>query len=131
MASRQNPASRKFARYVRDEANKANYAVDSSIGDGKTRLSKESGMSEADIDKILKGEYEIPAGPLKPLAAALDVDLKELLRAAGVLEDKGARPARRSLSVQLAAQRLGIKSPKNVEFFQILVTALLDAEKRR
>lgn len=88
-------------------------------------------MSEADIDKILKGEYEIPAGPLKPLAAALDVDLKELLRAAGVLEDKGARPARRSLSVQLAAQRLGIKSPKNVEFFQILVTALLDAEKRR
>lgn len=87
-------------------------------------------MSEADIAKILKGEYEIPADPLKPLADALDVPQKDLLRAAGVLEGR-TLPQDRPLTVQLAAQRLGIKSPKNVAAFETLVTALLDAEKRR
>lgn len=130
MASRQNPAAKKFARYVRDAAIKANYAVDSSTGDGKARLAKESGMPEADIAKILNGEYEIQPDTLKPLAAALDVPQKELLRAAGVLEGR-TLPQDRPLTVQLAAQRLGIKSPKNVEAFETIVAALLQAEKRR
>lgn len=88
-------------------------------------------MPEADIAKILKGEFEIPADPLKPLAKALDVPQKDLLRAAGVLEEGSTPPQNRPLTVQLAAQRLGIKSQKNVAAFEALVSVLLDAEKRR
>lgn len=130
MATRPDPAAKKFARYVKDAATRAGYAVNSSSGDGVARIAEKTGMSEADIAKILKGEYEIPADPLKPLADALDVPQKDLLRAAGVLEGR-TLPQDRPLTVQLAAQRLGIKSPKNVAAFETLVTALLDAEKRR
>ncbi|WP_158719360.1 helix-turn-helix domain-containing protein [Streptomyces sp. NBRC 110035] len=127
MASRQNPKSKAFGRYVASKAGARGYVLS---GDGKAKLAEAAGMSEADITKILNGEYEIQPDPLKPLATALDVPQKELLRMAGVLEGRATLPQDRPLTVQLAAQRLGIKSPKNVEFFQILVTALLDAEKR-
>ncbi|MEU6230499.1 helix-turn-helix transcriptional regulator [Streptomyces sp. NPDC047042] len=131
MATRPDPTAKKFARFVKDAAAKAGYAVNSSSGDGKAKLAERTGMSEADIAKILNGEFDIPSDPLKPLADALDVEQKELLRAAGVLDDKPARAGSRPLTVQLAAQRLGIKSQKNVAAFETLVTALLDAEKRR
>jgi transcriptional regulator with XRE-family HTH domain len=130
VATRPNPAAKNFARFVKDAATRAGYAVNSSSGDGVARIAEKTGMSEADIAKILKGEYGIPADPLKPLADALDVPQKDLLRAAGVLEGR-TLPQDRPLTVQLAAQRLGIKSPKNVAAFETLVTALLDAEKRR
>ncbi|MDL2082130.1 hypothetical protein QNN03_37495 [Streptomyces sp. GXMU-J15] len=131
MATRPDPAAKKFARFVKDAAIRAGYAVNSSSGDGKARLAKEADMSEADISKILKGEFEIPADPLKSLATALDVPQKDLLRAAGVLEEGSTPPQNRPLTVQLAAQRLGIKSQKNVAAFEALVSVLLDAEKRR
>lgn len=128
MASRQNPKSKAFGRYVANKAGIRGYAMN---GDGKAKLAEAAGMSEADITKILNGEYEIQPDPLKPLATALDVPQKELLRMAGVLEGKGTLPQDRPLTVQLAAQRLGIKSPKNVEAFETIVAALLQAEKRR
>ncbi|MET9159098.1 hypothetical protein ABZX56_15330 [Streptomyces parvulus] len=128
MTTRPNPQSKAFARYVIISATKAGFNMS---GDGKAKLAEAAGMSEADIAKILNGLFDIPSDPLKPLADALDVGQKELLRAAGVIDDKPARAGTRPISVQLAAQRLGIKSPKNVELFQILVTALVDAEKRR
>lgn len=86
MATRADPVAKKFARFVRDAAVRAGYAVNSTSRDGAARLAEKTGMSEADIAKILRGEYEIPADPLKPLADALEVPQKELLRAAGVLE---------------------------------------------
>ncbi|MGI5372861.1 hypothetical protein ACQEV2_01065 [Streptomyces sp. CA-251387] len=132
MAKRQDPKAkaRALARYVSDNATRAGYAISSPSGDGKAKLAEAADMSEADISKILAGEYELPTDLLKPLAAALDVPHKDLLRAAGVLQDKAAQQ-NRPLTVQLAAQRLGITSPKNVAAFETLVAALLDAEKRR
>ncbi|MGA5342477.1 hypothetical protein ACPCK3_25940 [Streptomyces griseoincarnatus] len=128
MAKRPDATSRKFARFVRDAATRKGFAVDS--GDGKAKLAAASGMSEADIAKILAGEYEVPTDLLKPLATALGARQKDLFRAAGILDDK---PAQHSppLTPQLAAQHLGIKSPKNVEAFQTIVAALLQAEKHR
>ncbi|MFI1420636.1 hypothetical protein ACH4VX_22160 [Streptomyces sp. NPDC020731] len=120
--------AKKFADYVRDAAEKAGYAVRSSSGDGKAGLAESAGMPEADITKILAGKYEVPTDLLQPLATALDVPQKELLRAAGVLEGR-ADQQNRPLTVQLAAQRLGIKSPQNVAAFKTLVAALLAAEK--
>jgi hypothetical protein len=130
VATRPDPAAKKFARFVKDAAIRAGYAVNSSSGDGKAKLAAAADMPEADISKILAGDYAVPTSLLKPLATALDVRQKDLLRAAGVLEDKAAQQ-NRPLTVQLAAQRLGIKSPKNVAALQTLVTALLEAEKRR
>jgi transcriptional regulator with XRE-family HTH domain len=130
MAKRQDATARKFARFVKDAATRAGYTVGSSSGDGKTKLAEASGMPEADIAKILAGEYEVPTDLLKPLATALHVRQKDLLRAAGVLEDRAAQQSP-PLTAQLAAQHLGIKLPKNVEAFETIVTALLEAEKRR
>ncbi|MBK6017956.1 hypothetical protein [Streptomyces sp. MBT53] len=87
-------------------------------------------MPESDISKILTRRFEVPTDLLKPLAAALDVPQQDLLKAAGVLEGK-APPPKSDLTVQLAAQRLGIRSPKNVAAFETLVAVLRDAEKRR
>ncbi|WP_262061433.1 hypothetical protein [Streptomyces sp. STR69] len=87
-------------------------------------------MSVVDISKILAGRFQALTDLLKPLAAVLDVPQMDLLRAAGVLEAGTAQP-NRPLTVQVAAQRLGIKSPKNVAAFEALVAALRDAEKRR
>ncbi len=89
-----------------------------------------AGMSVVDISKILAGRFQALTDLLKPLAAVLDVPQMDLLRAAGVLEAGTAQP-NRPLTVQVAAQRLGIKSPKNVAAFEALVAALRDAEKRR
>jgi hypothetical protein len=130
MAKRQDATARKFARFVKEAATRKGFAVDSRTGDGKARLAKESGMSEADITKILDGEYEVPTDLLKPVATAIGVKQKDLLRAAGILEDKLAQQSP-PLTAQLAAQHLGIKSPKNVEAFETIVAALLQAEKRR
>lgn len=115
---------------MKDAATRAGYAVNSSSGDGKAKLAKEADMPEADISKILAGDYEVPTDLLKSLATALDVPQKDLLRAAGILEDRAAQQ-NRPLTVQLAAQRLGIRSQKNVAAFEALVSVLLDAEKRR
>ncbi|MYS22836.1 hypothetical protein GA0115240_144895 [Streptomyces sp. DvalAA-14] len=51
------------------------------------------------------------------------------ITAAGILENKVAQ-LNCPLTVQLTAQRFGIKSPKNVAAFETLVTALVEAEKR-
>ncbi|WP_237309671.1 hypothetical protein [Streptomyces sp. AMCC400023] len=130
MAQRPDATARKFARFVKEAAIRKGFAVGSSSGDGKAKLAAASGMSETDISKILVGEYEVPTDLLKPLATAIGEKQKDLLRAAGILEDK---PAQQSppLTAQLAAQHLGIKSPKNVEAFETIVAALLQAEKRR
>lgn len=129
MAKQPDATARKFARFVKDAATRKGFAVGSS-GDGKAKLAAASGMPEADIAKILDGKYEVPTDLLKPLATAIGVKQKDLLRAAGILED---RPAQQSppLTAQLAAQHLGIKLQKNVEAFETIVAALLQAEKRR
>ncbi|MGX9890323.1 hypothetical protein [Streptomyces sp. NPDC002276] len=93
-------------------------------------LAKAADMPESDISKILARGFVVPLDLLKPLATALDVPQQDLLKAAGVLEGKAPRP-NGQLSVRLAAQRLGIKSPKNVAAFEALVEVLRDAEKRR
>ncbi|MFE2418770.1 hypothetical protein [Streptomyces hokutonensis] len=93
-------------------------------------LAKAADMPEGDISKILAGTFEVPTDLLKPLAVALDVPQQDLLKAAGVLEGK-APPPNGKLTLQLAAQRLGIRSPKNVAAFETLVAILCDAEKRR
>ncbi|WP_149825245.1 hypothetical protein [Streptomyces tailanensis] len=62
------------------------------------------------------------------MATALGVSQKELLRAAGVLEGRPEQQNPR-LTAKIAAQRLGIKSPRNVSAFEVLVAALVDAEK--
>lgn len=129
MAKRPDPKAKAFARYVSNNATRAGYAMNSSSGDGKAKLAQAAQMPEADISRILAGEYEVPTDLLKPLAAALDIPQKDPLRAAGILEDTPAQ-ANRPLTVQLAAQRLGIKSPKNAAAFEVLVTALVEAEKR-
>ncbi|WP_327347419.1 hypothetical protein [Streptomyces europaeiscabiei] len=126
MAQRPDTTARKLARFVKEAAIRKGFAVGSSSGDGKAKLAAASGMSEADISKILAGEYEVPTDLLKPLATAIGEKQKDLLRAAGVLEDKPAQQ-----SPPLAAHHLGIKSPKNVEAFETIVAALLQAEKRR
>lgn len=130
MAKRQDPTAKAFANYVKSAANRAGYGINSSSGDGKSKLAEAADMSEADISKVLAGEYEVPKDLLKPLATALRVEQKELLRAAGVLEGR-AEQNHPTLTIQLAAQWLGIKSQQNVAAFETIVKALQDTEKRR
>jgi hypothetical protein len=119
-----------FARYVTEAATKVGLVLNSPAGDGRARLAEEAKVPEADMAKVLAGQYEVPIDLLGPLAKALGVEQKELLRAAGVLEGR-AEQRNGPLSPRVAAQRLGIKSPQNVNAFEVLVRVLVEAEKRR
>ncbi|MEU6353098.1 hypothetical protein ABZ896_27870 [Streptomyces sp. NPDC047072] len=96
------PQQGSFARFAKEAAIRKGFAVGSSSGDGKAKLAAASGMSEADISKILAGEHEVPTDLLKSLATAIGEKQKDLPRAAGTLEDK---PAQQSPSADRTAGR--------------------------
>ncbi|GCB53290.1 helix-turn-helix transcriptional regulator [Streptomyces sp. NL15-2K] len=90
MAQKPNPAAQIFARYVKDAARRAGYAIGQRGDDGEAKLTEDAQMSQADITAILNGQYEAPLNLLKPLATALGVEQKVLLRKAGILEGRTA-----------------------------------------
>ncbi|MCX5557542.1 hypothetical protein [Streptomyces sp. NBC_00038] len=132
MAKTQKPTARTFGQYVAAAARAAKYDIAGSQAAGKKELAQATGISQADVGRMLAGQLIPQTDSLKALAVAVDVPHVDMLVAAGVLDGKPPRiPAERPLAAKDAARRLGIRSPQNVAAFEVLVAALVSTELRR
>ncbi|MCX4974667.1 helix-turn-helix transcriptional regulator [Streptomyces sp. NBC_00620] len=132
MAKTLKPTARTFGQYVAAAARTARYDIAGSQAAGRKELAQATGMSQADVGRMLTGQLIPQIDSLKALAVALDVGHVDMLVAAGVLDGKPPKtPAERPLAAKDAARRLGIRSPQNVAAFEVLVAALVATEPQR
>ncbi|MEU9894274.1 helix-turn-helix domain-containing protein [Streptomyces phaeochromogenes] len=140
-ASPAAPMSReaRFVRYIREAAGRAGYDIDSPRGGGKKAIAKATGMSQSSVGRMLAGQT-IPSPPqLEKLADALEVPLIDLLVLSGVVSERaksgvGASPpprlaAIKSLTIEEAADALGIRSPDRVRMFKAMASTLIEQEQ--
>src|ERR1044072_7098023 len=120
----------RFGRYVKEAARAAGYDVDSPRGGGRKELAEAAGMSAASVSRTLNGLTIPERSFFRPLAEALEVSTEDLLRAAGVHTGEPRETHERQVTPAEAARRLGIRAPENVAAFEVLVTALLSAERQ-
>lgn len=122
----------RFAEYIRPAVVAAGYDIDSPRGGGKKRLAEHTGVSQSSIGRMLAGQTMPGPLLLEKLAVVLGLPLTEVLVRSGMVTDgrnvsqDPAPPAPHvpPLSVEDAARRLGITSPKSVKIFKAMVETL-------
>ncbi|WP_190061256.1 helix-turn-helix domain-containing protein, partial [Streptomyces echinoruber] len=98
-------------------------------GGGQTRFAKDSGIGHGTVSRMLDGHVP-ETRVLEMLADALDLDLAEVLVAAGILNRdllhaiRNAGPRPEPLTPEEAAAELGITEPHKVELFVSMTQTL-------
>ncbi|MBQ0850558.1 hypothetical protein J8N05_20530 [Streptomyces sp. BH-SS-21] len=115
---------RDFKDFVSRRAKTQGYSL--APQDGRTRLTKDTSLSESAITAIATGKHRPPAGPWKNLADKLLCQHKDLLRAADILK-RASGPKKRSPREVALDLCLSIK---NVTLFEVIVAAFLKSEKQ-
>ncbi len=124
----------RFAEYIRPAVVAAGYDIDSPRGGGKKRLAEHTGAAPASIGRMLAGQTMPGPLLLEKLAVVLGLPLTEVLVRSGMVTDGQSVgqdppppppvPKVPSLSVEEAARKLGITSPKSVKIFKAMVETL-------
>jgi transcriptional regulator with XRE-family HTH domain len=125
----------RFAEYIRPAVVAAGYDIDSPRGGGKKELARATGASQSSIGRMLAGQTMPGPLLLVKLAEALGLPLTDLLIQSGMVSNArnmGEAPRPEpvlSLTVEDAARRLGITSPKSVKIFKAMVETLRTEEE--
>lgn len=133
-AARETRAQR-FAEFIRPAVVAAGYDIDSPRGGGKKELALATGISQSSIGRMLSGETMPDPLSLEKLAGVLHLPLTELLVRSGVVTDRQrlgpAQPPLRpaSLTVEKAAEELGIRTPDRIRIFKAMVETLRAQEE--
>ncbi|MBW8701849.1 hypothetical protein MBT84_19775 [Streptomyces sp. MBT84] len=124
----------RFAEYIRPAVVAAGFDIDSPRGGGKKELALATGASPSSIGRMLAGQTMPGPVLLEQLAEVLGLPLTELLVQSGMVSNKqnmphDNRPPEAPLSVEEAARRLGIRSPKSLNIFRAMVDSLRAEEE--
>ena len=111
-----------FADWLRDQLERRGYDL-RPRGGGQTRFAADSGIGQASISRMLRGQGMPDTRNLEVLAETLDLPLAEVLVAAGILTRdvlfaiRQQTPRTDPLTPEAAAEELGITDPQGVELF--------------
>lgn len=101
---------------------------------GKARLSRATGITDSSLSRMFKGQAIPEVAFFEPLANALELDVRDLLVAAGLFSDASLSETRQSQvrsvppTPEAAAVALGITSPRGMEMFLGMVETLRKGE---
>ncbi|MFI8278570.1 helix-turn-helix domain-containing protein [Streptomyces sp. NPDC085929] len=105
---------------------------------GKAALARAAGLSESTMGRVLRGESIPDPRFFEPLAAAVDLDIRDLLVEAGIVSPESlSTPSQtratgvgsRSITLDEAANALGIHSDVGREMFAAAVERLQRTER--
>jgi transcriptional regulator with XRE-family HTH domain len=116
-----------FASFVTSHALRAGYDVTHRRSGGKSQLAKDTGISLSTIVRMFNGQTIPDAYSFEVLADALNVPVTQLLEAAEIFSPgslTGDHP-RHALTVEQAADALGITKPLNVALLRAITATLL------
>ncbi|MFE5395798.1 helix-turn-helix domain-containing protein [Streptomyces sp. NPDC056568] len=111
-----------FADWLRDQLERRGYDL-RPRGGGQTRFAADSGIGQASISRMLRGQGAPETRVLEALSETLDLPLAEVLVAAGILTRdvllaiRQQTPRTDPLTPEAAAEELGITDPQGVELF--------------
>lgn len=118
-----------FAAWLRDQLERRGYDL-RPRGGGQTRFATDSGIGQASISRMLRGQGVPETRVLETLADTLDLPLAEVLVAAGILTRDVLHAIRQQgprtdpLTPEAAAEELGITDPQKVELFVSMTETL-------
>lgn len=125
-----------FAAWLRQQLERRGYDL-RPRGGGQTKFAKDSGIGAGSVSRMLSSEGHVPGlDVLEQLAKAFDLDLAEVMVAAGVIRrsllhairEQAPRPDQ--LTPEQAAADLGITDPTKVQLFVSMTETLRDQRTR-
>ncbi|MEV6074384.1 helix-turn-helix transcriptional regulator [Streptomyces sp. NPDC052069] len=111
-----------FAAWLRDQLERRGYDL-RPRGGGQTRFAADSGIGQASVSRMLRGQGAPETRVLETLAVTLELPLAEVLVAAGILTRDVLQAIRQQtprtdpLTPEAAAEELGITDPQGIELF--------------
>lgn len=110
--------AQRFAAAVGPAAERAGY---SGFG-SKSRLARDTGMTESSISRMLLGQSIPDPKFFEPLANAIDISVQTLLVEAGIISERALTETSQSqvrspITPETAADELGITDPVDREMF--------------
>ncbi|WP_097990304.1 helix-turn-helix domain-containing protein [Streptomyces sp. f51] len=111
-----------FAAWLRDQLERRGYDL-RPRGGGQTRFAADSGIGQASVSRMLRGQGAPETRVLETLAVTLELPLAEVLVAAGILTRDVLQAIRQQtprtdpLTPETAAAELGITDPQGIELF--------------
>lgn len=126
-----------FGRWATAAARAAKFNVDGQRGRGRAEIAELTGMPASSVGRILSGKSLPSPRYYAPLAKALRRPLRELLIEVGVGDEEelgimaerlGSEPV---LSPRVAAERMGIRKPANIDLVVSLAENLLRQEQEQ
>ncbi|MFE4059496.1 helix-turn-helix domain-containing protein [Streptomyces sp. NPDC059096] len=118
-----------FAAWLKSQLERRGYDL-RSRGGGQTRFAHDSGIGQASISRMLRGQGVPETRVLEMLASTLNLPLAEVLVAAGILTRDVLHAIRRPgprtdpLTPETAAEELGITDPQKIELFVSMTETL-------
>ncbi|MFE9450665.1 MULTISPECIES: helix-turn-helix domain-containing protein [Streptomyces] len=118
-----------FAAWLKEQLERAGYDL-RPRGGGQTRFARDSGIAQASVSRMLRGQGAPESRVLEAIAGTLGLPLAEVLVAAGILTRDVLQAIRQQgprtdpLTPEAAAEELGITDPQKVELFVSMTETL-------
>ncbi|MGP3684094.1 helix-turn-helix domain-containing protein [Streptomyces sp. IBSNAI002] len=129
MRSVDEKVRRRFGRLIADAA-RATGRYDLDSHGGKAALARAAGLSESSMGRVLRGDAMPDPRFFEPLAAAVDLDVRDLLVEAGIVspeslstqvQNQPSRVGSDSITLDEAANALGLSDPVAREMLRAAV----------